>query len=486
MHKLRAIFLFISVILCAGSIYAQVQPRGTGLIFDDESYSKVPSKAHLTRSLYNNIPRKASLKDYCPEIGNQGQYSTCVAWSSAWAGRTILWARANNVTDKKIISQNVFSPAFIYANIEKADTSCSLGSRMNEALDLIKIKGVVKYSDFSGYCLHNISGSLYQKAMANRIKDYSKLFTVDAADKIKIESVKKSLSEGFPVLIGMSCPLSFQVATTELWVPQESSVGKYMGHAMCVIGYDDDKYGGAFEIMNSWGTDWGANGFIWVKYGDMAAFSHYGFEMVQDMAPIVAVTTKHATAPKAPGEIYLAGKMRLVDDNGKVMPASLNFDRSQLANAGQINDYHLNSVYQSGKRFRIYLENDAPAYVYLFASDSSGQINNIFPADDKTSPLMNYRLNEIAIPDEDYFIQMDDKKGVDYLCLLYSKEPLDLESIKAKIQAEQGSFKNRVFKALADKIAKPANVQLQQNEIVFSSKSNDRSLLPVIVEIRHN
>ena len=33
------------------------------------------------------------------------------------------------------------------------------------------------------------------------------------------------------------------------------------GHAMVVVGYDDDKYGGAFEILNSWGTYWGNKGF---------------------------------------------------------------------------------------------------------------------------------------------------------------------------------------------------------------------------------
>tara|TARA_B110000444_G_scaffold157229_1_gene147013 strand:+ start:265 stop:393 length:129 start_codon:yes stop_codon:yes gene_type:complete len=27
-----------------------------------------------------------------------------------------------------------------------------------------------------------------------------------------------------------------------------------MGHAMVIIAYDDDKYGGAFQILNSYGT----------------------------------------------------------------------------------------------------------------------------------------------------------------------------------------------------------------------------------------
>lgn len=35
-------------------------------------------------------------------------------------------------------------------------------------------------------------------------------------------------------------------------------------HAMALVGYDDNK--NAFRIRNSWGTDWGDEGSIWVDY----------------------------------------------------------------------------------------------------------------------------------------------------------------------------------------------------------------------------
>jgi hypothetical protein len=46
--------------------------------------------------------------------------------------------------------------------------------------------------------------------------------------------------------------------------PQESEGG----HGVCIIGYDDNKFGGAFEIVNSWGDDWADKGFIWIRYKD--------------------------------------------------------------------------------------------------------------------------------------------------------------------------------------------------------------------------
>jgi hypothetical protein len=44
---------------------------------------------------------------------------------------------------------------------------------------------------------------------------------------------------------------------------------------MTVIGYDDYIYGGAFRVVNSWGSDYGNEGFIWIKYDD---FSKYAVE----------------------------------------------------------------------------------------------------------------------------------------------------------------------------------------------------------------
>jgi hypothetical protein len=54
---------------------------------------------------------------------------------------------------------------------------------------------------------------------------------------------------------------------------------EFPGQALCVVGYDDDKYGGAFEVMNSWGKDWGNNGFTWIRYDDFLAFVKYAYEL---------------------------------------------------------------------------------------------------------------------------------------------------------------------------------------------------------------
>jgi cathepsin K len=46
------------------------------------------------------------------------------------------------------------------------------------------------------------------------------------------------------------------------YVASDTSGG---GHAVVIVGWNDSK--GAWRVKNSWGTDWGENGYIWMAYG---------------------------------------------------------------------------------------------------------------------------------------------------------------------------------------------------------------------------
>ena len=48
---------------------------------------------------------------------------------------------------------------------------------------------------------------------------------------------------------------------------------------MTIVGYDDNKHGGAVEVMNSWGRAWGNDGFVWITYDDLDLFGHTAFYM---------------------------------------------------------------------------------------------------------------------------------------------------------------------------------------------------------------
>ena len=83
--------------------------------------------------------------------------------------------------------------------------------------------------------------------------------------------IKKSLKDGFPVSFGAALFESFMSAETArtgiVPVPDVEKEERCGGHAMTIVGYDDDKK--AFLVANNWGSTWGDNGFCWFPYDYM-------------------------------------------------------------------------------------------------------------------------------------------------------------------------------------------------------------------------
>ncbi|MDB5012423.1 MAG: hypothetical protein JWQ25_625, partial [Daejeonella sp.] len=351
------------------------------------------------------------------------------------------------------------------------------GSFIGNAFEILKDKGAIPFKDLAVNCTPAINAEQLTLASQSKIKDYMRLFDSGTGSSLKIQSVKKSISEKKPVVIGMICPPSF-MDVTELWVPVEEALESFGGHALCVVGYDDQKFGGAFEIQNSWGTSWGNSGYCWVKYADFAKFTKYAYEFV-DLPEI---------KPEVPD---LSGSLKLTLEDGSLMPANLFVSTRGLsvvpANPapGPLTLYRTVQPYVSGTRFRISISNNEPAYVYAISADLSNEITKIFPYEDGISAALTDKKNDVVIPDEDHFIEFDNKPGKDLLCILYSRNELDFNELVRKISTQQGSFSERIFKVIGEKIVAPKNIQFSKDVISFKGFSKGKSIIPMMVELEH-
>lgn len=461
---MKKTILFLLAISIAITLSAQPPKFMRGMNFDDNKYKTTLMKAPLVRSMYGqSLPASASLKKWAPTPDTQGNFGTCVGWSSAYCARTIIEAQRNNWSDKQIITQNVFSPGYLYKIIKNPDdASCIQGSYIDDALRTMRDFGIVKLSDFNNSCATDLPSNLANIASQYKIKDYAKLFDIGDGNNMKIERVKKSLSENKPVVIGMKCPDSFYDAK-DYWMPIEDPNGSFGGHAMCVIGYDDNVHGGCFEIQNSWGTWWGNDGYIWIPYETFANFTKYAFELIDNVG-------KTAT-----NEIDLSGTVRFVLSNGSEMKADLNG-----------NTYKMQDAYKSGTRFRIYISNNEPAFVYAIGSDLTNETYLVFPYSPTISAALNYKQNDVALPDEDHYIEMDEKEGTDYLCVLYSNKPLSISTIQSQIERTSGTFKQKVESVLNSDLVSESNIEfLTDTEIGFKAKSNGKSVVVLLIETQH-
>ena len=273
---------FLVFLLSVTGVFGQVK----GAIFDEETYSNLPRLAPLSGHSYEGLPPSFSLKQYAPLPGDQTDYNTCVAWAAAYAARTISESVALDRKNQTETTRNVFSPVHIYKNIMPDDLECVYGVPIFRALDMMKDTGAVRMLDVERSISFRMVDLLNYKDSRNYpIGDYITLFSDDDRRKPALITriVKKSLTEGKPVIIGMNTPESFTDAKN-VWVPKETPDTYYYGHAMCVVGYDDNKHGGAFEVLNSWGRKWGNGGYIWIPYKTFADFVKEGYEIIENTA----------------------------------------------------------------------------------------------------------------------------------------------------------------------------------------------------------
>lgn len=485
-------FLFVSFI----SLGQEDEDYGTGLDFDQEKYESVPLSAPILSRNFTNLPRSFSLKAYAPTPGDQGRQPSCVGWASGYGARTIAYAIKNNWKGNKLkINANAFSPSFVYNQIKAyGDNKCTRGSYIADAMKLMNNKGILKKSEF-GYnvlsCTTMPSTYSLQKAQQNKILTFERLARWDNPYNLVLKT-KKALANKNPVVVGM-----FKYGKLggfgELWTaPTVPSGG---GHAMVVVGYDDTKYGGAFEIMNSWGTRFRNGGFFWVKYADFKKYIKTAYVLVDDTgSPNVDNNVNTNTTTTVTYSNKVSGEITLKLSSGRNMIPRLSSDAQRnfnIVKAGS-NDklkttYSIDKAYGSGTQFRIYMKSKQRGYVYLIGYGGSDKsVNKLYPFDNY-SPYFNYTNSEIAIPNEEYYIEFDNKPGQDILCVLYSKVRLDINSIVSKARYGSGDFIANVKNAVQYKMFKGSELTFEKGKIAFnaSSNSSNSKVVPIFISVNH-
>lgn len=478
MIRLKSLIRLL-IVLFAAQLWAQ----DDGYLFpmgisegDEEMLETMPQKALLTRSLYEsaNLPNAVSLKMYAPSPRSQRNYGTCTAWAVTYAARTIVEAMANGWTEQTTIDQGAFTPAFTYRAIEPDNEKC-YGAFTVSAVASLKDIGALPLTDWQAtdpakefHCPDGLTPQYFTIAGQHKINDYARLFSTKESHTDKTDKVKLSLSNGNPVVISMLCPKSFHRVSGSLWTPEEEpEYGDHGRHAMTVVGYDNDKFGGAFEIQNSWGPSYGEGGYVWVRYQDFDDFVYGAIELFKMPPP----------EPEVP---LFAGGLNLFDTRNQV-----DFGVNLLPGEGPVT-YKVKESITKGDRIRLFIENHQSAYVYLLGSGSVDRsVVGLFPNEGE-SALLNYEQNVVPIPGEEYYIEADDTKGVNYLALLYAKEPLDLENLIQELNALDGTIDDRLEQMFSSRIIETKNTNPEVNTIAFQAMEQDANkVMALIIAIDH-
>ena len=209
-----------------------------------------------------DVPMHWLNSEFLPPIRDQGQQGSCTGHST----RTAVQFRLAKERKRPL---EEISPRFIYYNARliEGTTNQDGGAEIRDA-----VKGVAKLgATTEALCPYdeNVyaqrpSPSAYREAKGDLVVSYKRLdATQDASSRQP--AVKQALLNGDPVVFGFTVYENFMddetAATGNMGLP----VGKVEGgHAVCIIGYNDNHQGrgwqGGVQIANSWGPDWGCKG----------------------------------------------------------------------------------------------------------------------------------------------------------------------------------------------------------------------------------
>jgi hypothetical protein len=455
-------FLFKSK-SCSG-ITSAVSKFATGGKLDPEEFKKASVYEGLADDNGKNpLPEAVSLLRYAPNRMNQGKQGSCVAWSSGYAARTILQSTSTR-TDPNAVA---FSPAFLYNNIGL--DGCQ-GSYILKAMEFMQNKGAVPFQQFpydENDCSRQGNQAINATAANYKIHGFNRLTDDDGVSVLNFRAIKEHLAKDAPVVIGMMVGGSFMqdMLGQKVWHPTEDDYTQqgFGGHAMCVIGYDDRVEGGAFQIMNSWGPEWGTNGTAFVKYGDFRKFVReaYGMDPLLKQGAALAVDFEC--------------NIGLVNaSNKQYIP---------LRTSGG-NVFTTTAPILKGTKFKLEVKNALECYVYIFGQETDNSSYVLFPYKPIHSAyfgVTGYRL----FPRKESL--MADSIGTkDYMAIVVSKQPLDYAALNAAInKSTQSSYAGKLNEALGSNAI--TNIKFSTagaGNIYFKADANEqKNVAGCVVEI---
>ncbi len=226
-----------------------------------------------------------------PPIANQGSLGTCVPFASTYymmSHEVCLTLGCNN----KNSNTHIYSPKWTYNLINGGVDN---GSYFSDAFAALERHGAVSIADLpydADYKSWDMNSLHWKNAINMRMKPNSySVINTDAG----MANVKQILSNGHVLIFGtyinswvyttvkaragVNSPFAGQSVATHL-------NGKVAGHAMTIVGYDDDIWTdingngvvesqelGAYKIANSFGNSWKNQGYAWAAYDAFRATS---------------------------------------------------------------------------------------------------------------------------------------------------------------------------------------------------------------------
>jgi len=197
------------------------------------------------------------LREKCPSVYNQGELGSCTANALACA------IQFDEM--KQNLENNIPSRLFIYYNERDIEGNIDrdTGASLRDGVKCINNIGYCNETQWP-YDITKFTEKPLQDCYDYARKHKSLSYKHVQQDETHIKSV---LNMGFPIVFGISVYESFEseeVSKTGIVPLPEKSERMLGGHAIVLVGYDEEKR--LFTFRNSWGENWGDKGYGYLPF----------------------------------------------------------------------------------------------------------------------------------------------------------------------------------------------------------------------------
>lgn len=502
------------------SFFAHASLHAQGLIFSTQSDDTLSYLPLYDGAKGGFVVGSKSLKPYCPTPYNQGNTKSCVTFSCGYGAFTVQkavskgWSRAE-------ATQNAYSAAYIFKQLNSGNANIKFAA----AFDFMSKNGICLDKTFSNkhisekvmpsaeaineakkYILNPLPIPLCENlTKVKRILPAKSPEVIEAAAKVAVAEIQTRLAQGAAVMIGTVTETDFQSTSYHkqaFWSPKDAVSTP---HAMLIVGYDDT----AFEIMNSYGTEWGMGGFIKLKYTDLGKI----FREAYILSPLSLGAKNMETGEGDETQIdptkrESIGRFALRKYVGKTETNGDPFEKILISYNKERQLYEPQRFTATvGQGFQL-LADDMPAgkYLYIFSLDPLSKTTVHWPPDarwadtnsltatyytpnfgkSRVSPIILSRTTLLTIPAPNQAMQCNNTGEEQLVVLVADQQIGDFQQRLERFKEKTGDAKTRLEAVFGDVLI-PTNTQnyldntMKINRLVNEPKG---WVMPMIIAVK--
>jgi hypothetical protein len=229
--------------------------------------------SHFGAAAPLTFPESIDLRPYMSPVVDQGSLGSCTANAIVSGLREYFILRSGHPLTPLSRLFLYWQERFMEGSIDR-----DAGAYIRDGMKSLQQIGVPPESfypyDVTRFTETPTEASV-QAAARFSISSYYRLWNNDT------DSIKTSLVNGFPVVIGMQVYDSFEGQipwdTGVIPMPDPDNERLLGGHAVLIVGYKKIADAEYFIVRNSWGTGWGDDGYFYLP------FAYMGFPYVNDL-----------------------------------------------------------------------------------------------------------------------------------------------------------------------------------------------------------